>query len=86
MEHELGAAHGAEVRHFGTVGRQGFVVEVACGVGVQAQSKLVHPAELEARFGQRVIACAHDGVAHGHVFTVGQAQVGQPKLIELRPL
>ena len=61
------AAHGAEVRGLGAVLRQRFVVELARGHGVEAQVKLVFPAEFEARLAQGVVAILRAGMALGEV-------------------
>ena len=53
---ELGAAHAAKVRALAAVFGQGFVVEVARGVGVQPQVELVFPAEFKAGLADRVVA------------------------------
>ena len=47
---ELGATHAAKVRGFAAVFGQGFIVEVARGVGVPPQVELVFPAEFKTRF------------------------------------
>ena len=44
------AAHGAEVGGLGAFLREGFVVEFAGGLGVEAEVELVFPAEFEAGF------------------------------------
>src|SRR5438093_2142108 len=53
---ELRTAHRAEVRELGAVGGQGLVVELLRGVGIEREVKLITPAELEPRLGQRVVA------------------------------
>jgi phytoene/squalene synthetase len=45
---EMRAAHRAEVGGFRAVLRQGFVVELAGGLGIEAEIELVFPAEFEA--------------------------------------
>src|ERR1700729_2733819 len=46
---EFRPAHRAEMRHLVTVLRQGLVVELARGVGIERQVELVLPAEVEDR-------------------------------------
>src|SRR6187551_1743327 len=53
---ELGPAHRAEVRGLGAFRREGLVVVLLGGVGIEAEVELVAPAELEAGFRQRVVA------------------------------
>ena len=73
---EVGAAHGAEVGALGSVLREGFVVVFAGGDGVEAEVELVFPAELEAGFGEGVVAVLGAGVAFGEVGGVGGEFVG----------
>ena len=70
------AAHGAEVRDLGRILGQGFVVEFARLVGVEAEVELVFPAEFEARLGQRVVADLRAGMAFGQVGGMGGDLVG----------
>src|SRR5437879_11310335 len=53
---EVRAAHGTEVCGLGAFLRQGFVVELARGFGIERQVKLIFPSELEARFRDRIIS------------------------------
>ena len=73
---EVGAAHGAEVGGFGSVLRQRFVVVFAGGDGIKTEIELVFPAELEAGFGEGVVAVLGTGVAFGAVGGVGGEFVG----------
>ena len=56
--------------------REGFVVELARGDGVEAEVKLVFPAEFKARLAQRVVAVLRAGMAFGQVGGVGGDLVG----------
>src|SRR5439155_23051627 len=64
---ELGAAHRAEMRQLGAVGRQGLVVELLGRLGVEREVELVAPAEFEACPRQRVVALARARVALGEI-------------------
>ena len=55
---ELRAAHRAEVRHLGAVGRQRLVVVGARGHRIERQVELILPAELEPRLRQRIVPLA----------------------------
>ncbi len=68
---EVRAAHGAEVGGLGAVLREGFVVELAGGDGVEAEVELVFPAELEAGLAEGVVAVLGAGMAFGEVGGVG---------------
>ena len=61
------AAHGAEVGGLGAFLRQGFVVELARGHGVEAEVELIFPAEFKAGLAQRVVAVLRAGMALGQV-------------------
>src|ERR1043165_7749536 len=52
---ELWAAHRAEVRDLGAVGRKRLVMVRARGDRIERQVELIDPSELEARFAQRVV-------------------------------
>jgi len=56
------AAHAAEVGGFGAFLREGFVVEFAGALGVEAEVELILPAEFEAGFAQGVVAVLGAGV------------------------
>ena len=64
---EVRAAHAAEMGGFGAFLREGFVVELARGHGVEAEVELVLPAELEAGLAQCVVAVLRAGMALGEV-------------------
>ena len=66
----MGAAHGAEMGEFGAFLRQGFVMELLCLVGIEAEIELIIPAELKTGFGKRIIANLRAGVALGQVCCV----------------
>ena len=70
------AAHGAEVRGLGAFLRQGFVVELARGFGIEREIELIFPAEFEARFAKRVVAVLRAGMAFGEIGGVGGDFVG----------
>src|SRR5690606_34240170 len=53
---EFRAAHGTEMRDLVTFLGQGLVVEVPRTLGIEREVELVFPAELEARFRERVVA------------------------------
>src|SRR5690606_5051419 len=59
---ELRAAHRAEVRGLGRLGREGLVVVLAGPVRVEREVELVLPAELEPRLRQRVVPGLRRGV------------------------
>ena len=50
-------------RGLGTFLRQGLVVELARGFGIEREIELILPTEFEARFGDRVIAVLRAGMA-----------------------
>src|SRR5512134_597061 len=64
---EVRPAHRAKVRRLGAFLGQGFVVELPRGVGIEPKVELVLPAELEARFRERVVAQLRAGMALGEV-------------------
>ncbi len=80
---EAWAAHRAEVRDFGGLFGQGFVVEFARLVRVEAEVELVFPAELEARLGQRVVANLRAGVPFGEVGGVRGNLVGDDAFLHV---
>ena len=43
--------------------RQGFIVELARGFGIECEIELVLPTEFEARFANRVVAVLRAGMA-----------------------
>ena len=53
--------------HFVGLFRQGLVVEIARGIGVEREVELVLPAELEAGAAQRIIAQLRRRVALGEI-------------------
>src|ERR1700704_4656099 len=73
---EVRAAHAAEMRGLRAFLREGFVVEFAGGLGIEAEVELILPAELEAGFAQGVVTVLGAGVAFGEVGGVGGDLVG----------
>ena len=73
----------AEMRQLGAFLRQGFVMELARGVRVEAQVELVFPAELEAGLAERIVALAGGGVALGQVRGVGGDLVGDDAVFDV---
>jgi len=73
---EMRAAHGAEVRGLGAVLRQGFVVELARGHGVEGEVELIFPAEFKARLGDGIVAVLRAGMTFGQVRRVRRDLVG----------
>jgi hypothetical protein len=70
----------------GDLGRflgQGFVVELARLVRVEAEVELVFPAELEAGLAQGVVADLRAGVALGQVGGVGGDLVGDDAFLDV---
>jgi len=61
----------------GAVLRQGFVVELARLVRIEAEVELVFPAELEARLGQRVVADLRPRVAFAQIGGMAERMVDQ---------
>ena len=88
---EVRAAHAAKVGGFGAFLGEGFVVEFAGAIGIEAEVELVFPAEFEAGFAEGVVAKLRAGMALGevggvrgdaigddaffHILFVGQAEV-----------
>src|SRR5215472_849776 len=56
--------------------RKGLVVELAGGVGIEAEVELILPAEVETSPGQRVVAKLRGGVTLGEIGGVGRDLVG----------
>src|SRR5436305_11283569 len=52
---EMWATHGAEVSCLGSFGREGLVMVCLRRLRIEREVELVLPAELEARFGERVV-------------------------------
>ena len=55
---------------------QGFVVELARGLGVEREVELIFPAEFKARLRERVVAVLRAGMAFGEVGGVRGDLVG----------
>ncbi len=83
IEQKCGPHMRAEVRGFGAFLREGFVVELAGGHGVEAEVELIFPAELEAGFAQGVVAVLGAGVAFGEVGGVGGDLVGDDAVFDV---
>src|SRR6266404_1128064 len=73
---EFRAAHRAEMRPLVRFLRQRLVVEALRGVGIEPEVELVHPAEVEPRPRQRVVAQLRGGVAFGEIAGVRRDLVG----------
>ncbi len=80
---EVRAAHRAEVGELGPLGRQGLVVELAGGLGIEREVELVLPAELEARLRQRVVPGPRSRMALGEVGGVGRDLVGDDAVLDV---
>src|SRR5439155_3721279 len=91
LAHILGDLHGSEVRtthraemgQFGTLSRQGFVVEFLRRLRVQGEVELVSPAKLEARFTQSVIPDAGGRMALGEVSSMRGDLVGNDAVLDV---
>ena len=64
------------MRGLGAILRQGFVVELARGHGVEREIELIFPAEFKARLGDGVVAVLRAGMALGQVSRVRRDLVG----------
>src|ERR1700683_2153326 len=73
---EFRPAHRAKMRHLMTVLRQGLVVELARGIGIERQVELVLPAAVEARARHRVIADLRRRMTLGEVGGMRSDAVG----------
>jgi len=72
---EMRTAHRAEMRVFGGIFRQGFVVEFLRFFGIEAEVELILPAEFETCFRQRVVARLRTRMTLGRsVIEVGSVQ------------
>src|SRR5207244_8557567 len=60
---EMRTAHAAKVCGLGAFLRQGFVVELARGFGIEREIELIFPAEFEACFANCVVAVLRAGMA-----------------------
>jgi len=58
-------AHGTEVRGLRSLLRQGFVVKLARGFGIEREIELILPPEFEPGFGDGVVAVLGAGMAFG---------------------
>src|SRR5450830_2121031 len=80
---EMGAAHGAEMRHLGGILGQGFIVEFACLVRVQADIELVIPAKFKARLGQGVVADLRTRMAFRQIRRMRGDLVGDDAILDV---
>src|SRR3954469_6692759 len=80
---EMRPAHRAEVRRLSAFLRQGLVVELARGVGIEAEVELIGPAKLEARLGERVVALLRAGMALREIGGVRRDLVGDDAVLHV---
>ena len=73
---ETRAAHGTEVSQLSTLSRQGLVVVFPSPLGIEGKIELVHPAELKAGFGERIVTQPGHGMALGQIGGMGGDSVG----------
>ena len=71
------------MRGLGAFLREGFVVELAGALGVEAEVELIFPAEFEAGFAQGVVAVLGTGMAFGEVGGVGGEFVGDDAFLHV---
>src|SRR2546429_9456253 len=60
---EMRTAHGTKVRGLGALLRQGLVMKLAGGFGIERQIELIFPTKFEARFADGVVAVLGAGMA-----------------------
>ena len=65
------AAHAQKWAVFAPFLREGFVMKLTRGFGIERQVELIFPPKFEARFADRVVAVLRAGMAFGQVGGVG---------------